>query len=59
MPARKTYLRTLMGAIVAGCKPVRAIGSKEAVSRHPWQIQPLQNVHGFGPEWRTRHDSNV
>jgi hypothetical protein len=59
-PARKAYLRTLIGAIIVGDKSVKIVGSKEAVrAAILGKPSPLQNVRGLGPEWRTRHDSNV
>ena len=59
-PARKASLRTLIGAIIVGDKSVKIVGSKEAVrAAILGKPGPLQNVRGLGPEWRTRHDSNV
>ena len=59
-PARKAYLRTLIGAIIVGGKSVKIVGSKEALrAAILGKPSPLQNVRGLGPEWRTRHDSNV
>jgi len=59
-PARKAYLRTLIGAIIVGDKSVRIVGSMEAVRAAVLgKSSPLQNVRGLVPEWRTRHDSNV
>ena len=59
-PARKAYLRTLIGAIIVGDKSVKIVGSREAVrAAILGKPSPLQNVRGLGPEWRTRHDSNV
>lgn len=59
-PARKAYLRTLIGAIIVSDKSVKIVGSKEAVrAAILGKPSPLQNVRGLGPEWRARHDSNV
>jgi site-specific DNA recombinase len=59
-PARKAYLRTLIGAIIVGDKSVTIVGSKEPVrAAILGKPSPLQNVRGLGPEWRARHDSNV
>ena len=59
-PARKAYLRTLIGAIIVGDKSVKIVGSKEAVrAAILGKSSPLQNVRGLGPEWRARNDSNV
>ena len=58
-PARKAYLRTLIGAIIVGDKSVKIVGSKEAVrAAILGKPSPLQNVRGLGPEWRARRDSN-
>jgi hypothetical protein len=50
-PARKAYLRTLIGAIIVGDKSVRIVGSKEAI-RGAILGKPAtpQMVRGFGPE---------
>ena len=59
-PARKAYLRTLIGASIVGDKSVTIVGSNEAVrAAILGKPSPLQNVRGLGPEWRARNDSNV
>jgi hypothetical protein len=56
-PARKAYLRTLIGAIIVGDKSVKIIGSREAVRAAVLgEPSPLQNVRGLGLEWRARKD---
>ena len=58
-PARKAYLRTLIGAIIVGDKSVKIVGSREAVRAAVLgKPSPLQNVRGLGPEWRAARDSN-
>ncbi len=58
-PARKAYLRTVVGAIIVGDKSVKIVGSREAVrAAILGKSSPLQNVRGLGPEWRARRDSN-
>jgi hypothetical protein len=53
-PARKAYLRTLIGAIIVGDKSVKIVGSREAVrAAILGKPNPLQNVRGLVPEWRT------
>jgi len=52
-PARKAYLRTLIGAIIVGDKSVKIVGSREAVrAAILGKSIPLQNVRGLGPEWQ-------
>ncbi len=52
-PARKAYLRTLIGAIIVSDKSVKIVGSKEAVrAAILGKASPFQNVRGLGPEWR-------
>ena len=58
-PARKAYLRVLIGAIVVGDKSVRIVGSKESV-RAAILGKPAtpQVVRGLGPEWCGQPESN-
>ena len=59
-PARRTYLRTLIGAIIVSDKSVKIVGSKEAVrAAILGKPSPLQNVRGLGPEWRASHDKTA
>jgi hypothetical protein len=58
-PARKAYLRTLVGAIIVGDKSMKIVGSKEAVrAAILGKPSPLQNVRGLGPEWRATADED-
>jgi site-specific DNA recombinase len=59
-PARKAYLRTLIGVIIVGDKSVTIVGSREAVRAVVLgKPGPLQNVRGLGADWRARGDSNL
>ena len=59
-PARKAYLRTLIGAIIVGKKSVKIVGSKDALrAAVTGKSDPAQIVRGLVPEWRARNDSNV
>jgi len=59
-PARKAYLRTLIGAIIVGDKSVRIVGSKEAVRVATLgKSTPLQNVRGLVPEWRATQNKTA
>ncbi len=58
--ALKAYLRAILGKVVVGNKTIRIVGSKDVLAGAVMgKNASRNNVRGFVPEWRTRHDSNV
>ena len=58
--ALKAYLRAILGKVVVGNKTIRIVGSKDVLAGAVIGKNVLRdNVRGFVPDWRTRHDSNV
>lgn len=58
-PALKAYLRTMLQGIVVGRDTIRIEGSKSVVaSAITGQHSARANIHGLGPAWRARRDSN-